>query len=475
MMRIALALFIASLAGCAVGPDYQRPQSTPASDYTHAADAVYVGAEPELEFWRSFRDPQLAQLVEDALARNTDLRAGVARLNAARALLRLQRLDRIPAITTEAAATRSRLSEAQAPGVPRGQRDADLIGADIDASWELDLFGRVRRGIEASRAERDAVAADLRGLQISIAAEVARTYFELRGAQEQLRVARGNADNQRESLKLTQTRLDAGRGTELDTERGRAQLESTLSRIPALEAAIAAAAHRLAVLEGREPTALLAALQAAAPLPLIPQRVAVGTPSELLRRRPDIQAAERRVAAATARVGVATADLFPRLSLGGSIGVAAANFGDLFSTDSETYAFGPRLHWAFLDLGRVRARIAANEAETDARLASYEGTVLRALEEAETALVRHAQARREGEHLAESVRAAAAAAKLARLRFDGGISDFLDVLDAERSLLDAEQRLAESRTRAGTSLVAVYKALAGGWPERPLAVAARSD
>ena len=454
------------VSACAVGPDYVRPERTSPAAFRQAEAAVYSTAEPIAEFWAGFDDPTLARLVEESLAANYDLRAALARLDQARALARLSRLDLLPTVTAGGGYTESRLSEDQAPGVPREQRDRGFYDASIDAFWELDLFGRVRRSVEASRADAQAAAADLRSLQVSLAAEVARTYFELRGFQEQLRVARENADNQAETLRLTQVRFDAGRGTQFDVDRARAQLKFTQSRVPALEAVVAASAHRLAVLGGREPAALLPELETPVPLPALPTAVAVGTPAELLRRRPDVLAAERRLASATALIGVATADLFPRFTVGGSFGVAASSLGDLFTRDGQSYAFGPAISWAFLDLGRVRARIAATDAGAEENFALYEGTVLRALEEAETSLVSYTRARREGEELRESAAASSDAARTARLRFESGVTDFLQVLDAERSLLDSEDRLAQSRTRTATALVAVYKAVAGGWPDR---------
>jgi multidrug efflux system outer membrane protein len=472
--QIYFSLLAAIATGCAVGPDYVRPESPVASAFQQL-DAAYAAGEPTAEFWRGFDDPLLARLIEGALAGNHDLRAALARLEQARAIARLSRQDLLPAMTAGAGYTETRASADQAPGVPRAQRDAGLYDAGFDAFWELDLFGRVRRSVEASRADADAAAADLRAVQITIAAEIARTYFELRGLQEQRRVARGNADNQTATLALTQARLDAGGGTEFDVARARGQLEFTRSRIPALEAALLASAHRLAVLNGREPAGFLAELEAPRALPALPAAVAVGTPADLLRRRPDILGAERRLAGATARVGVATADLFPRVTFNGTVGVAASDLGDLFTRDGQSHAFGPAIGWAFLDLGRVRARIGASEADTVARLALYEGTVLRALEETENALVGYARAQREGAHLGESAAASTRAAQLARLRFEGGAADFLHVLDAERSQLEAEDRLAQSHTRTATALVAVYKAVAGGWPERlPQQVSARS-
>jgi multidrug efflux system outer membrane protein len=471
--RFIVLAAAASLSACAVGPDYQRPQTPVPGAFSQQADAA--AAEPVAEFWRGFDDAQLTRLVEGALAGNRDLRASLARLDQARAIARLSRKDLLPTITAGGGYTESRASADQAPGTPRAQRDGELYDAGFDAFWELDLFGRVRRGAQASRAEAQGVAADLRALQVTVAAETARAYFELRGLQEQLRVARGNADNQAETLALTEARLDAGAGTEFDVARARGQLEFTRSRVPALEAAVLAAAHRLAVLNGREPAALLAELEAPAPLPALPESVAIGTPAELLRRRPDIAGAERRLAAATARIGVATADLFPRVTFNGSFGSAATDLGDLFTRDSESYGFGPRISWAFLDLGRVRDRIESSDAGAAAQLALYEGTVLRALEETENALVGYARARAEGRHLAESAAASTRAAELANLRFEGGAADFLHVLDAQRSQLEAEDRLAQSQARTATALIAVYKAVSGGWAGRVPAQAAARD
>lgn len=464
-MRSLAFLLSVTLASCAVGPDYQRPERDVSAHFGQL-ETVYAEQAPVAEFWQRFNDPQLSALVEGALQSNHDLKASLARLDRARALAKLSRKDLWPTVTAGADYVDSKLSAAEAPNLPEGQRDIELYTAGFDAFWELDLFGRVRRGNEASRANAEAAASDFHALQVSVAAEVARNYFELRGLQEQLRVARENAENQETTLELTVARRDAGRGTDLDVSRARAQLEFTRSRIPALDAAVIAAAHRLAVLNGREPGALLGELGVPQSLPALPGEVAVGTPEELLRRRPDIAAAERRLHAATAQVGVATADLFPRVTLNGLLGSAATDLGDLFDNDSESYAFGVGVGWAFLDLGRVRDRIEASEAGASESLALYEGTVLRALEETENALVAYSRTRRQRDHLGDSALASIEAARLASLRYEGGATDFLEVLDAERTLLEAQDRLAQSHTRVATSLVAVYKAVAGGWPER---------
>ncbi len=462
----ALALGLL-LAGCTVGPDHIRPQIATGDQFlrTETPIAAAPSAKAELAFWQRFEDPMLSALVEDALRANHDLRIGLARLDQARALSRQSRFDLFPTVTAQAGASENRTSTDQAPGVSRADRDTQSRDAAALLSWELDLFGRVRRGVQAQRADSDAVAADLAALQVSVVAELAQAYFDLRGRQAQLAVARGNADNQRDSSELVTTWFEAGRGTELDTSRAGAQLESTLARIPALEAEVAAGMHRIAVLTGRSPEALVAQLETPQALPLLHDPVAAGAPAELLRRRPDIAAAEHRLEAATARIGVATADLFPRFTLGGLIGSQAGSGGDLFGRDSETRLVALGIDWSFLDVGRVRARLMAAEAGADEHLARYQQTVLRALEETETALARYRHARDERAHLEAAAVASARGAELARLRFEGGLVDFLQVLDAERRRLDAEDQLAQSQARTATALVAVYRALAGGWPE----------
>ena len=464
MPKLLLISLVSLLTACAVGPDYRAPES-PAPEALVRADEVHFSTQAvESEFWQRFDDALLSQLVEEALAANHDLRIGLARYDRSLALLRQSRGDLAPRVTLEGGVANQRLSADQMPGGSRADRDSDSIDASVAAFWELDFFGRVRRSVEAQRAEAEATAADLSALQVVVVGELVDTYFRLRGLQEQLRVAQANADNQRESLALVEARLEAGRGTEFDSVRARAQLQSTLSRIPALEGEIAAATHRIAVLTGQEPGALVAMLAGPAALPLLPTRVATGLPGELLRRRPDIAAAERRLQAASARIGVATADLYPRFTVSGLLGTQAASTGDLFGRDSETRLIALGIDWSFLDSGRVRARMAAADADAEANLARYEQTILVALEETETALARYAQALREREHLVDAAVASAEAARQARVRFEVGVIDFLEVIDAERSLLEAEDSLARSHTRSATALVGLYRALAGGWP-----------
>jgi multidrug efflux system outer membrane protein len=466
MRKLLLASTALLLSACAVGPDYQRPHATAPAAYLRAEQPLFSSRQPEGEFWRRFEDPLLAQLVEDALLANNDLRIALSRYDRAQALLRGSKADRLPTVSATAEAGYQQLSADQLPGASRRDREGDSYAASVNVLWEPDLFGRVRRSVQAQRAEADAVTADLAALQVVVVAELVAGYFELRGLQEQLRVARANAAIQQDSLNLVERQLAAGRGTPLDVSRARAQLEATLSRIPTLEGEVGATTHRLSVLTGREPTALAADLEAAPPLPALPASIATGLPAELLRRRPDIIAAERRLEAATARVGIATADLYPRFALAGLLGTQAADLGDLFSRNSETRMIALGIDWTFLQVGQTRARIAATKADVDASIARHRQAVLLALEETETALIRYARAQRERAHLQVAASAAAEASRLARQRYELGVIDFLQVIDAERARLETENRLAISHTRSATQLVALYKALAGGWPER---------
>jgi len=474
---LVIGIASAMLAACAVGPDFVRPDMPVPEHFTQVAATTDAGNQApaqnpsfalsiDNEFWRGFNDPLLTRLVEDALSANHDLRIALANYDRANALLRGAKFDYFPTITATAEASDGRASADQAPGVPRADRDAESYSASAQVSWELDLWGRVRRGVEASRAGAAASAADLQAMQVAIIGEVARSYVDLRGLQERLRVARENADNQQETLRLVDARFNAGRGTEFDTSRARAQLEATRSRVPALEAQVAVTMHRIAVLTGRTPDALIAQLEPQQTLPPLPARIDPAAPGDLLRQRPDVAAAEQRLHAATARIGVATADLFPRFTLGGLIGSQAIDSSALFERDSETRLVALGIDWSFLDIGRVRARIKAADADAEGELARYEQTVLLALEDTENALVRHARARVEDQHLEQAALDSAKAAQLARVRFEAGAADLFEVLDAERTQLQAQDAFADGRTRSVNSAVALYKALAGGWPER---------
>jgi multidrug efflux system outer membrane protein len=462
-----------ALSACAVGPDYHPSQALAKADFAVVDGGGYGEDAPLAQFWSVFGDPTLSDLIGRALRENHDLRIAVARLNEARALRREAFYDYLPTVTAVAAHTEALQSRDQFLQLPRDQRKTSLSSAGFDAFWELDFFGRVRRENESAKANEQALEADLGDAQNSVAAEVARAYFELRGSQQRLAVAERNADNQAQTLVYTQARLDAGRSTEFDTERAKAQLDATRAIVPSLQAAIAVDEHRIAVLTGQAPSSLHVLRGPAAALPELPHLVKIGLPEDLLRRRPDVRAAERRLAAASADIGVATAELFPVVTFSGEVGFSVHSLSSVGKSGSEYYRFGPSISWAAFDLGRVRARVNRSRAQADGAAAFYEKTVLIALEETENALVAYSRGREHMALLDSSRQASERAAQLARLRYEEGASDFLDELDAERSQLTAEDQFAEAQIEVATSLVALYKALDGGWlPEMPARQAA---
>ncbi|HEX9754151.1 MAG TPA: TolC family protein [Gemmatimonadales bacterium] len=425
-----------------------------------SASAAETGGTP-VTFWQQLGDTTLARLTAEALRANRDAQGAEALVRRVRAARLNAVLDLAPTITVAGGYTRQRVSEA-AFGFAVPNRG--LWDAEVRASWEIDVFGRLRRSLRGHSALTESAREDLRDVHRVLAAELATAYFELRGAQDQLGVAQRNAENQRGTLQLTRDLLDAGRGNEFDTERAQAQLSTTLATIPPLDARIAAVQHRIGVLVGRDPQALAAELAGTGALPALPETFALGEMDSLIQSRPDVQAAERRLAAETAFVGAAKADYLPRLSVGGTAGFTSTAFDALGESGSSRYAVGPVITWPALNLGRVKASVdAARAFEAEAR-ARYEQTVLLAREEVESSLIAYRKARERLTQLDEAAGASTRAAELARLRFEGGVSDFLQVLDAERSLLSAQDQQAQGRTDAVTALVAVYRALGGGRP-----------
>ena len=468
-----------ALAACAAGPDYRAPSVALDPVYLNAGTSSADTAAPSADiahFWRGFADPVLSRLVERALAANGDVRIAQARLRESRALLSGARAELLPEVGATAGATRSLAPEVQLPGASRNQRTATVYDAAFTANWELDFFGRNRRASESAGAQVDASAAGVAAVGTSVVAEVARNYLELRGLQQRKQVADESIANQRDSLRLTEARLEYGRGTRLDVARARSQLGSTEATLPALQAAIDRGAYRLATLTAQAPRAVLEQLGAGPDvLPSLPVTdlgaLPIGTPAQLLRRRPDLVQAERQLAAATANIGVATADLFPRVSLTGLIGLAGVHLGSLGSSGSQQYAVGAGLTWPLLDFGRVRSRIGASEARAEQALASYEQSVAVALEETEGALTQFTRNAQQSERLAAAAGDAEDAARLAALRFNAGSVDFLVVLDAQRQALATRDALVQAQAGQATALVAVYRALGGGWPQEHAAIA----
>ncbi|MGZ8238257.1 MAG: efflux transporter outer membrane subunit [Methylobacter sp.] len=451
------------LNGCAVGPDYKTPVVGTPAGFARAAHPEFSAKSIELAWWKQFKDKELIALVDQAVQHNYDLQTARANLLEARALYLEAGLNLAPTVTSHANYTEQKRSMSALNNRAFVPRELKLYNAGFDAFWEIDFFGRVRRDVEASSDEVDAQEASLRDLGVSLIAEVARNYFELRGLQNQLAVAQKNIENQAETYEITRVKLEIGRGTELDTARAMAQLDSTRAIVPLLQSAIDHDIHRLGVLTGQLPGALIVKLSQPLPLPEIPKTINIGSPAELLRRRPDIRIAERTLAASTARIGVATADLFPRVTFVGSIALEGSSMSSFTGAGSDAYSVGPKISWAALDLGRVYANIKAADAHAEASLAQYEQTVLNALEETENALVNYNQQRARRALLASAAEASEKASKLAHLRYQEGVTDFLTVLDSELRLLQDQNQLALSETGTATALVALYKALGGGW------------
>jgi multidrug efflux system outer membrane protein len=457
---IFVALAASSLTACAVGPTYHAPQTPPAvlqnTDATH-----FVARNPEAAWWQEFADPELDSLIGRALAANLDLRIALDRVRAARAAFKGSEYDYAPHVPVSASYTHS---VEQQPGFGLARIDAESDSLGFDATWEIDLFGHVRRSVQAARADLGAEQANLRDAEVTVAAEVARNYFELRGAQTRLAVARQNVASESQTLQLTELRDAAGRGTELDVQRSRARLRATEATIAPLEMAESQADYRLAVLLGQRPGSLDQEL-VAIPVPTYAKALPIGDPAQLLRRRPDVRAAERQLAAATARVGVATADLFPRVSITGFVGFVSGDLGRLFSTadgtDARAWSVSPTVSWPAFDLGSVRARLRASEAQSDAAAANYEKVVLTALEDTENSFVAYGKRQTQLKSLAEQAAASQRAAELAETQYREGVADFLVLLDAQRTQLDAEDSVAQAETAVNVAVVGIYKALGG--------------
>jgi multidrug efflux system outer membrane protein len=451
------------LTSCAVGPNFVAPEGTTQERFRSKASGILAAPPDEgglQAWWQRFGDPKLNDLIGQTITNNQDVKAAIANIKAVRAERNFARFDFAPVVTSESSYTNRRSTGFNLPSIL--PRDLETYNTSFDATWELDLFGRVRRNVEAVSAELAAAEAVRDDLLVSVTAETALTYMQLRGLQNQLDVARRNADNQRATLGLTEKLLEGGRGTDLDTSRARAQLSTTLATLAPLEGSVDKAFHRLAVLTGQPPDTLRGRLKLA-PLPSRLPSIHLGDPASLLRRRPDIRASERQLAAATARIGVATADLFPRITLNGNAGLTAGSFTGLGVSRADNFSFGPSISWAFLDSPRRLQLVKAAGARTEGRLAAYQQTVLLALEDVENSITDYGREQTRRNHLADAVKSSAKAASLARQRFDQGAAGFLEVLDSERVKLQAEVALAESQTRTATNLIAVFKALGGGW------------
>lgn len=484
-LTVALSAAMATLSGCTVGPDYHGAPDV-AGNAGHATAFVRapaVGVVPThapSQWWRAFHDPKLDALIDAALAHNPDLQAAQARLRESRAQLQQQRAEALPTVSGDAAALRTRdpdLSGLQTsqPGngatppanqttsTAQGRGPLQLYTAGFDASWEIDLFGGTRRAVEAASAQAQAVDADLADTQVSLAAEVAQAYVGLRDQQKRLALANRSAELEQQTLTLIQQRRARGVGTDADVERQTTQVENTRATLIPLDEQITESLDQLAVLTGQAPGALDQELSTTSPLPMLPDDVPIDDPATMLQQRPDIRAAERRLASSNAQIGQHTADLFPKVTMLGFIGSNAADPGHLTRKSAFTWLGVPYLQWDVFDFGRTRGAIRQAEASRDEAIASYTQTVLAALQDANNALSRYGHQRDTVARLQQIEVSADHSATLMRQRYGAGASSLIDLLDTERAQFSAQQNLVEGQADLLKDFVSLQKSLGLGW------------
>ncbi|MBZ0221374.1 MAG: efflux transporter outer membrane subunit [Candidatus Methylomirabilis sp.] len=454
-VKLLGATAIASLlfSSCAVGPDYKAPEPL-VQDQWFSEQVGEAGMRgPATDWWKVLGDPQLEKYINAAVARNKELDAARAIALRARALRSESAAPFYPTLGANAAAVRQR----------SGGETSSAFSGTLDSSWEIDVFGGTRRATEAAGARVEGAEENRRAVLLSVLAEVARNYYAVRGFQKRIAITQKNIELQERTYRLVDTLFQLGEASAFDLSRARGQLELTQSRLPDLEAEMRAGIFRLSVLLGQPPEALLEEMSAVKPLPAPPDVVPVGLRSDILRRRPDVRAAERELAASVADIGAATARLYPDFSLTGAVGSSARVLSDLFQSGSGIFSIGSFLRWPIFEGGALRARIKAEGAEADQAEALYEQSVLDALADAETALTRYAQKLNTRNRLQNAVESRQRSVELARALFDSGEEDFLSVLDAERELVNAEDELVRSETDTILNLITLYTALGGGW------------
>ena len=476
MRRVALVCTL--LAGCTVGPNYQRPSTPVPPAFAEPAPAATLGDAKLASWWHGFGDPELDKLVNRALAQNLDVETAAARIREARAHELVAGAAALPQVDAQASASRQRISENAIPvppgagssgggntgsfGLPGSEFSTFRIG--FDASWEIDLFGRTRRSVEAARARTGAAIWNRRDVHVSVAAEVANAYLALRTLQQRTAIAEAELARQRRSLRLVGARVRGGLVTGQDLAQQQSQLATAQSAIPPLEAQTQAQIHALGVLIGETPEAVIAELSPTAALPSVPI-VPAGLPSDLLRRRPDIRAAERNLHAATAEIGIATADLYPRFSLSAAPALVSTALASLLQWGSRSYSASASIDLPIFDGGRTRGNIAVANAQQEQALIAYRKTILAALQDVEDALSNIDNDRRRIAGLQSAHNGAARAEDIARSRYRGGLVAYSDALQAQASRISLENQLIEARGALARDTVALFKALGGGWPE----------
>ncbi|MEM9532135.1 MAG: TolC family protein [Pseudomonadota bacterium] len=454
------------LNGCNVGPDYVRPDPPVDLPEGFSQAQGFSEAPVPTRLWESFNDPVLAELIARALAENRSIAQAQSRLAETRALSGLTVYSLFPTVTAESDAERSKFANAD-PFVFPGLGITEVYRAGFDVAWEIDLFGSLRRQAQAIRQRVEADAATMASVQLSVVAEVTQAYFTLLGNQHRAEVLAGNVERQQRAVEILENAEAAGRGSLLDVTRAQVLARTVAAQLPQARAGAARAEQRLAVLTAWPAEEVQRRVGANARLPAVPALIAVGGPEEWLKRRPDVAAAERQLAAATSDVGVETAELFPKLNLTGSFGWTAADLGGLGESAAERWTAGPAISWQFLNIGRVRQRVMAAEARAAEALAAYEETLLLALEETESALATYRAASETEAELSAALERGSESTRLAQIRFDAGAENYLTVLDAERTRLDLEDQWIVANLDRMTALAALYKALAGDFAAAP--------
>jgi NodT family efflux transporter outer membrane factor (OMF) lipoprotein len=467
IISILGAAALGLLSACTVGPDYQAPAPSLPGSYRNPLAEVPQTQVDLSRWWLVFKDSELDGLIGEATQANNDIRLAGARVREARALAGVAGSRLLPQVSAGAAYSRERLSANSPQGRivegAGGRLEGNLFTAGADMNWEIDVFGGTRRAIEAAEADAQAAVEFGREAQVVVLAEVGFNYLELRGLQKELALARDHVRLEEETLALARNRAQAGLASELDPARAEAEVAATRSRIPILERRIEQVLDRLAVLLGKRPGETGAGLRELAAVPPAVPGVPVGLPSDLLRRRPDIRRAERELAAQTARVGEATADLFPKFYLTGAGGFQSLKATDFIGAGSRFWSLGPSLSWPIFSGGRIRQNIEVHSARQEQAAIRYEQTVLVSLEEVENALISFGKEQEYYRSLMEAEKASRRAFELADRQYRGGLVDFIVVLDAERRLLSSQDDLARSERALGQYLVLLYKALGGGW------------
>jgi multidrug efflux system outer membrane protein len=471
------AVLLISLLGCAVGPDYLPPQTDVPSTWNgqevvtnKLASRTNTNPATLSTWWRSFKDPTLNSLVDSAIQANLDLLQAQARIRQARAARGVAGAPLMPEIDSQAFFQRGSGSSATvgSGGIPSFTSSAafrDLFQVGLDASWELDIFGGTRRNLEAATADLRVAVEDRRDVLLTLVGEVGNNYLNLRGFQQQLAIALQNLEAQHKTARITHKRFEAGFVSRLDVANADAQVNTTAALIPTLESSARAAIYSLGVLLGQNPAAVEKTLSRPLAIPTTPPEIPVGLPSDLVRRRPDIRRAEAQLHAATARIGVATADLFPRFFLTGNTGLSASDLTILGNAKSNFWSFSPSVTWPVFAGGRIKWNIELQDARQQEILLNYQKTVLTALKDVETALVAYAKEQEHRKFLIQAVDDNRRAVDLSMQLYLAGRTDFLNVLTAQRSLFVNEEALALSTRNLAINLIALYKALGGGWEE----------